>query len=81
MDRESAIFFGWVFGIVAAIILAIIGLCEVHGRHTCHQYQQVTGVETRWVALDVCYVNYKGEWLRYGEYRVAILVRDAGVAQ
>ncbi len=59
-------------GIIIAGLIAATGifLKDVHSRHMCDSYSEMTITETKYVRFDACYVRYYERYLHIDDYRV-----------
>lgn len=46
----------------------VLSHLEFYGRYRCHNYQKITGVSTKWVLFDSCYIEVEDQWFRWDEY-------------
>ena len=44
--------------------------------YQCNNYQRVTGVQTKYVALDTCYVHTAKGWQRWDEYKTRAIASE-----
>lgn len=57
------------FAVAMALVIGpIVVIAEVHGKYVCSKFTEVTGLTTKWVTLDTCYVKTDGQFIRYTEY-------------
>lgn len=59
------------FGTLGITTLAIGGLLvggNIHSRYQCNNYETVTGIETRYIEWDTCYISTESGWQRWDEY-------------
>ena len=75
--RDFFEFFGPVALVLAVLVAGIIGIAESAGRYTCNNYERMSGKETRWVALDSCYVQTAAGWQRWDEYTARAVTNEA----
>lgn len=54
---------------LAVILVVVLGIGNFGGSYTCKNYQDVTGITTKWVAVDACYVKTSKGWQRWDEYK------------
>lgn len=58
------------------LLVAVVGVVDVMGRHTCSNFQEITGKQTKWVFFDTCYINHNQEWFRYDEYKARAIASE-----
>lgn len=63
-DRDGLTFFGFVSAIILAIASAGFAIDKVV-QWQCHNYQEMTGKEVKYINFDACYVNTGSGWVRY----------------
>ena len=55
---------------MVVLIVVVCGIGNTAGAYACKNYQDVTGITTKWVTLDACYVKTQKGWQRWDEYKV-----------
>lgn len=65
-------FFLSIVGSVGGVLL--VG--DRYAAYVCATHQELTGQESRYIFLNGCYVNHRGDWLRYSAYENVIIARD-----
>lgn len=59
-------------GIVLLIFVSVVGglliVVNWFGSYQCHNYAAITGKNTKWATMDVCYIETKDGWQRWDEY-------------
>lgn len=53
---------------ICGFIGAILGISNAYGSYQCKNFHEITGKETRYATLDICYVNTDSGWMRWDEY-------------
>ena len=61
-------FFAFCFLLFVLIVIAC-GIGNIAGVYTCKNYQDVTGITTKWVTVDSCYIKTEKGWQRWDEYK------------
>ena len=62
--------------LTALTIFGIIISAEYHLQYRCHNYQEVTDRQTKYVFMDNCYINTGTEWLTRSEYKAVIVASE-----
>lgn len=75
--KAVGIFIGYVIGLVLAVLLFALLLIAPMETYTCHNYEQVTGIETKYKLMDACYVSTADGWQRWDEYKVRATASEA----
>lgn len=61
-------------------ILLFVGsflwLVNAGNRYQCNNYRELTGIETKWVTLDVCYIKTPSGWQRWDEYKARAVTNE-----
>ena len=68
MDKELAVAIGVILGVLALIGGGIMLLSNIYGSYQCESYSRLTGKNTRWNTLDICYIETAQGWQRWDEY-------------
>ena len=55
--------------IMVVLLVVIFGIGNTAGAYTCKNYQDVTGIQTKWVTIDACYIKTDNGWQRWDEYK------------
>ena len=61
-------FFAFCFFMVVLVVI-VCGLGNIDGSYTCKNYQDVTGITTKWITVDACYIKTEKGWQRWDEYK------------
>ena len=68
MDKELAVAFSALLGALALIGAGIMLASNIMGSYQCESYSRITGKNTRWNTLDICYIETAEGWQRWDEY-------------
>lgn len=69
-------FFVIVFVLLAGTFTLPFGITEFYGRYQCGFYGEMTGKETKWHALDACYIKTDAGWQRWDEYKARAIASE-----
>lgn len=65
-------------GVVLFLLLTLLGALatmNLAGKYQCNNYEKITGIETRWATLDICYVKTTNGYERWDEYKARAVTR------
>jgi hypothetical protein len=68
-NGELAILLG-LGGVFVVFIGGILLLGDLWGRYQCSNFEKITGKQTRYATMDICYINTKDGWQRWDEYKL-----------
>ncbi len=68
-------FFAFCFFMVVLVVVSCV-LGNISGAYTCNNYQDMTGITTKWVAVDACYVKTEKGWQRWDEYKARAIASE-----
>ena len=69
MDKEIAIVIGVCLGLIALVVGGVMLASNIMGSYQCESYSRITGKNTKWNTLDICYVQTADGWQRWDEYK------------
>lgn len=75
-DKEMIRTLGVVALILGAMAVAGMLICDAISRYSCNNYENVSGVETRYITFDTCYINTERGWQRWDEYKVRAFTNE-----
>lgn len=47
----------------------ILAIGDVWARYQCSNFKEITGKDTRYATLDICYIKTAEGWQRWDEYK------------
>lgn len=71
--KEFLEFMGWLVAViaVAAILMSFMLIPFYYlSKYQCSNYQETTGLKTKYKIFDSCYIQTKSGWQRWDEYKM-----------
>ena len=66
-----------IFSIFVIGVFVILLIGHLYSDYVCSNYEVITGIETKHVVMDTCYLNTENGWQRYDEYIARVTTKDS----